>query len=85
MLEYTLNIVFRIIEISIIIEALLSWVPGVRPNNYYTDILGKITDPFLKVGRKFLGVILPNSSIDLSPIIVLIAIDILRVIARILL
>lgn len=80
MIGFVLITILRIVEIAIIIEVLLSWLPGGIPNNKFTVILSQITEPFLSIGRKIQGAIAPNLPLDFSPIIGFIIIDLLRVI-----
>ncbi|AWZ48238.1 YggT family protein [Hathewaya limosa] len=69
-----------IIEVSIIIDALLSWVP--MNENKFTFIIREIASPFLYLGRKLQDRILPNSPIDFSPIVGLFTIGIIRMLIR---
>lgn len=77
-LKYTLNCLLYIVEICIIIEALLSWLPGRIGRNTFTMALEKITEPFLYIGRRLQYAILPNSPIDFSPIVGFLIIRVLR-------
>lgn len=77
-LRYTLNYLLYIVEICIIIEALLSWVPGGIGRNTFTMVLEKITEPFLYLGRRIQYALIPNSPIDFSPIVGFFIIRILR-------
>ncbi len=72
-----INSLFRIIELAIILECILSWVIRDR-NNGIMGIITSFTDPILKPFRmiqyKFLG----NLPIDLSPIFAIIILDLIR-------
>lgn len=71
------NILFEVIEFSICIDALLSWIPMAN-NSIFSDVLHTITEPFLKPGRKIQEMIMPGLMIDFSPIIAFLIIGILR-------
>ncbi|MFA6939465.1 MAG: YggT family protein [Clostridiaceae bacterium] len=68
---------FNIIQISIFIECILSWMPNIRENTV-TDLLHKINEPFLKPGRYLQDKLLPNLMVDFSPIIALFIISFIR-------
>ncbi|MDV3426792.1 MAG: YggT family protein [Bacillota bacterium] len=72
-----INTLFNIVEISIFIECILSWVPNIRENSL-TDILHSINEPFLKPGRFIQSKILPDMMIDFSPIIALLVISFIK-------
>ncbi|MBN1994198.1 MAG: YggT family protein [Anaerolineae bacterium] len=73
-----INIVFQALWWAILIRVLLSWLPmaGVRidPYNPAIRFLYAITDPILEPLRKFTTI----GMIDLSPLVALIGLDILR-------
>jgi len=72
-----INIIFNILYYAIIIEVILSWVYANRTNKYI-EILHKITNSFLKPGRKLQERYANNTMIDFSPIIALVIIIILK-------
>lgn len=69
-----ITLLINVFFFSIIIQAIMSWVnPGV-----YTPVsalLHSLTEPLLRVGRK---VIPPISGIDLSPLVILIGLQVLK-------
>lgn len=68
------RIFFDILSFLIIVRVLLSWFPN-RPHNALFDFIFEVTTPVLRVARK----ITPRlGMIDLSPIIALLALDLLR-------
>jgi YggT family protein len=73
-----INMVFQLFWWAILIRVLLSWLPmaGVRidPYNPVIRALYSITDPILEPIRRFTTV----GMIDLSPIVALFALDIIR-------
>lgn len=73
-----LSIIFRIFEYAIIVEVILSWVLMGRENNF-TEIVHKITEPFMMPGRKIQNLILPNGfMLDFSPIFALLILAAVR-------
>ena len=74
-LAVILEIVLNIYMWVIIVRALLSWV-NPDPNNPIVQFLHSITEPVLYRVRKALP--MPGMSLDLSPIIVLLAIIFLQ-------
>lgn len=78
LLAVTINIVFQVLWWAILIRVLLSWLPmaGIRidPYNPIIQILFSITDPILDPLRRYTTV----GMIDLSPIVALFGLEILR-------
>ena len=78
LLAITINIVFRLLWWAILIRVLLSWLPmaGIRidPYNPLIRTLFSITDPILDPLRRYTTV----GMIDLSPIVALLALDVIR-------
>lgn len=72
-----INDLFYIIELSIFIECILSWIPNLRENSL-TDLLHRINEPFLKPGRYIQSKLIPGLMIDFSPIIALLIIDFIK-------
>ena len=77
-LAQIISIVFTLLSWAIIIRILLSWLPlaGVRIDPYHPAIraLYAITDPILEPLRKYTMV----GTIDLSPIVAILALRILE-------
>lgn len=73
-----INVVFQLLWWAILIRVLLSWLPmaGIRidPYNPIIRVLYSITDPILEPLRRYTTV----GMIDLSPIVALFALDIIR-------
>lgn len=78
LLAIIINIVFQLLWWAILIRVLLSWLPmaGIRidPYNPLIRTLFSITDPILDPLRRYTTV----GMIDLSPIVALLALDIIR-------
>lgn len=71
--------VFRIFEIAILIECIVSWIPQIRYNKFI-EIIHMITEPVLEPFRRLQYRFLSNMPIDFSPIIALLAMDFIRMI-----
>lgn len=81
-----LDYLFRFMEAVIVIRVIISWFPVPR-NNKFVELLFRVTEPVLLrirdlLSRTPLG---QNMMFDFSPIVVFLAIEILRYISRILL
>ena len=69
-----IGLVFNIFMFAIIIQVIISWVnPG--QYNPVTAILANLTEPLLRPARRLLP---PISGIDLSPLLVLLALQVLK-------
>ncbi|MBN1221124.1 MAG: YggT family protein [Anaerolineae bacterium] len=77
-LVLAINIIFQALWWAILIRVLLSWLPmaGIRidPYNPAIRFLYSITDPILEPLRKYTTI----GMIDLSPLVALIGLDVLR-------
>jgi YggT family protein len=73
-----INILFTLLELAILARVLLSWF-RVNPYHPVVDFLNQITEPILRPLR---NVIPPLGMIDISPIVALILMDIIRKIIR---
>lgn len=77
-LAAVIDVVFQILWYAILIRVLMSWLPmaGIRidPDNALVRMLYQITDPLLDPIRKYTTV----GMVDLSPIVVLIGLDLIR-------
>lgn len=69
------NLFFTILTWAIIIRVLLTWIPGLSPYNPVVRVLASITDPILEPARR---VIPPIGMIDISPIVVLFVLQLVR-------
>jgi len=77
MIGYLINFVnlfFTILDWLIIIRILLSWFPNINPYNPLIVLLRQITDPILEPARR---IIPPLGMLDLSPIVVLLVLDLI--------
>lgn len=63
-----------IYQICLIIYILMSWVPSMR-ENAFGQFLGKITEPYLGLFRRFIP---PIGMIDISPIVALYALSLIN-------
>ena len=77
-LALAINVVFQFLWWAILIRVLISWLPmaGIRidPYNPIIRTLFSITDPILEPLRKYTTI----GMIDLSPIVALFGLDIIR-------
>ncbi len=69
-----IKIFFDILSFLIIVKVLMSWFPH-RPHNAVFDFITEVTNPVLSLAKK---VTPPIGMIDLSPIIALVALDLLK-------
>ncbi|MCD6291079.1 MAG: YggT family protein [Anaerolineae bacterium] len=70
-----INILFQVLSWAIIIRVLLTWFPNIDPDNPLVQILRSITDPVLEPARRIVPSI---GMIDISPIVVLIVLEVVR-------
>ncbi len=78
MLPFLITVVdlfFTILTWAIIIRVLLTWIPGLSPYNPVVQFLMSITDPVLEPARK---IIPPIGMIDISPIVVIFALQLIQ-------
>ena len=77
-LSIVIDVVFQLLWWAILIRVLLSWLPmaGVRidPYNPAIRVLFQLTDPILEPLRRYTTI----GMIDLSPIVALIGLDMIR-------
>lgn len=72
-----INLLFQTLSWAIIIRVLLSWFPNLNQDNPLIQLLRSITDPILEPARRVVPRI---GMIDISPIVVLIVIDVARIV-----
>jgi YggT family protein len=70
-----LQIFVTVITWAILIRVLISWIPNLDPYNPIVRILRQITDPVLEPARR---IIPPLGGIDISPIVVIIVLQLLE-------
>ena len=71
----TVKLFFDILTWAIIIRVLLTWIPGLSPYHPLVRALASITDPILEPARR---IIPPIGMIDISPIVVLFVLQLVR-------
>jgi YggT family protein len=69
-----ITVIFRGYELLMLIRVLLSWV-NVNPYHPLVRLLHRVTDPVLKPVRRIIPPI--GGTVDISPVVVLIVIDLL--------
>ena len=72
-----LNIILSVIEYSVIIECVCSWLPQVMGTKFY-EAITRFNAPFLNPIRKLIYNFSSGVSIDFSPIILVIIIGMIR-------
>lgn len=77
MIANFINSLFRVMELAIIIECLLSWIVRDR-NSGIMGVITSFTDPILKPFRILQEKLLGDIPIDMSPIFAFIALDLLK-------
>jgi len=60
---------------AIIVYILMSWFPGARESSF-GEGLGKITEPYLEIFRRFIP---PLGMIDFSPIVAILVLSLARI------
>lgn len=69
------DLFFSLLTWAIIIRVLLTWIPGLSPYHPVVRALASITDPILEPARR---IIPPIGMIDISPIVVLFVLQVVR-------
>ncbi len=69
------DILFNILTWAIIIRVLITWIPGLSPYHPIVRLLASITDPILEPARR---IIPPIGMLDISPIVVIFALELVR-------
>lgn len=78
MLIWLVNVVINILELLIIINAVLSWIPEARYRfREVTRVIERITEPMM---RPFRRLVPPSKTgnLDISPILTIVALEIIR-------
>ena len=65
----------RIYTFILLARILVTWIPNLDPHNPIVQMLFQVTDPVLEPARKLIP---PIGMIDISPIVVFIALGILQ-------
>ncbi|HEY9582069.1 MAG TPA: YggT family protein [Savagea sp.] len=68
------GLAFQIYFFLIIIYVLMSWIPGLRESSF-GELVEKVVEPYLGIFR---SIIPPLGMIDFSPIIALLALNLIR-------
>ncbi len=80
-----LDLLFTVLYFAILARVLLSWV-RVDPNNQLVEIIYQITDPILEPLRRVIPMIdMGGMSLDISPIVALILLELVQRVLRTLL
>lgn len=74
MISYILIKLLKTVEILVVVNALLSWIPISR-NNEFITFIHNITEPILQPARNIQQRIIQSAPVDFSPVIVLILLE----------
>ena len=69
-----IKIFFDLYSFLVIVRVLLSWFPH-RPHNVLFDFINEATNPVMNLAKR---IIPPIGMIDISPIVVLLALDLIK-------
>jgi YggT family protein len=67
--------VLQIYTFVLLVRILITWIPNLDPHHPIVQMLFQVTDPVLEPARKLIP---PIGMIDISPIVVFIALGILQ-------
>ena len=70
-----LNLLLTALTVAILIRVLLTWIPNLDPSNPLVRLLNQITDPILAPARRLIP---PIGGMDLSPIVVILVLQVLQ-------
>lgn len=73
------TILITVLTWAILIRVLLSWIPNLDRSNPLVQLLGQITDPVLEPARR---IIPPIGGMDISPIVVILLLQLLEQVLR---
>jgi len=71
------NNIFSLFYILIVLRIFLTWIPSIDWNQQPIKAVREITDMYLDIFRKFIP---PYGGLDFSPIIALIALNIIQIV-----
>ena len=69
------TILITVLTWAILIRVLLSWIPNLDRGNMLVQLLMQITDPILEPARR---IIPPIGGLDISPIVVILLLQVLE-------
>lgn len=76
-LAVLVEVFFDLLTLIIFAKVLLSWFPGVDKSNRVVLFIEDISAPFLRLGRKIIPKI---GMLDISPIVVIFVLDLIKTI-----
>ncbi|EKQ56890.1 MULTISPECIES: YggT family protein [unclassified Clostridium] len=76
-IQMVLYLLFNIIELTIFIECIASWVPQVQGNKFI-NLIHNFVYPILEPIRRLQDRLIPGLPMDFSPVIALLIINLLR-------
>ncbi|WP_297420634.1 YggT family protein [Clostridium sp.] len=76
-IQMVLYLLFNIIELTIFIECIASWIPQVQGNKFI-NLIHNFVYPILEPIRRLQDRVIPGLPMDFSPVIALLIINLLR-------
>ena len=70
-----LNLLLTALTAAILIRVLLTWIPNLDASNPLVRLLNQVTDPILAPARRLIP---PIGGMDLSPIVVILVLQVLQ-------
>jgi YggT family protein len=74
-LRQFITLLFGALQFAILVRVLLSWFPNLDRSNPLVQLLTSVTDPILEPARRLIP---PFGGLDISPILVLFALQLLE-------
>lgn len=77
MIYTVLSLLFYLLELTIFIECIASWIPQIQ-NNRFIESVHNFIYPLLDPFRRLQERLIPGLSVDFSPVVVLLIINWIR-------
>lgn len=77
MIYTVLSLLFNLLELTILIECIASWIPQIQ-NNKFVESVHNFIYPFLDPFRKLQEKLIPGLAVDFSPIFAILVINLIR-------
>lgn len=72
-----LNLLFNILELTIFIECIASWIPQTQGNKFI-ELIHNFINPILEPFRRLQDKLIPGLPMDFSPIAALLVLNLIR-------
>ena len=76
-IEVIINVFLSLLDYSVIIECVCSWIPEIQNTAFYSFIY-RINSPFLNPIRRLTQKYFKNLPIDISPLVLIVIIGLIR-------